>query len=97
MSNVAVRAPFACGVNNTLIVQLAPAAKVPVGLHPVLEFGSGTAKSSASGPLVVKPVKFTAALLLFITVTLIAALVELTACEPNVNIVGEIKSVPAAG
>ena len=34
MFNVAVRVPFACGVNTTLITQLAPAASVPVALHP---------------------------------------------------------------
>jgi hypothetical protein len=58
-------------------------------------FGSGTLKSSASGPLVVKPAKFTAAALLFITVTLIAALVVVSACEPNVKLLGVTVTVPA--
>jgi hypothetical protein len=88
MFNVAVRVPAACGVNSTLIVQLAPAANVPVALHPAPDEGSGTAKSSAPGPLVVNPAKLTAAVLVFITVTLCAALVVLTACEPNVKLSG---------
>jgi hypothetical protein len=96
ISNVAVRVPLACGVNSTLIVQLAPAAKVPVGLHPALEFGSGTPKSSASSPLVAKPAKFTVAVLVFFTVTLSAALVVLTVCEPNVKLPGVTVTVAAA-
>src|SRR5580658_8796032 len=98
MSNVAARAPFACGVNSTLIVQLAPAANVPVGLHPELVFGSGTLKSSASAPLVVKPVKFTGPVLVFITVTLKGALVVVSACEPNAKLLGvTVNAPPVAG
>jgi hypothetical protein len=97
MFNVAVRAPFALGVNSTLIVQLAPAASDPVGLHPEVVFGSGTPKSPAFVPLTVKPVKFTAAALLFVTVTLIGALVVVSACEPNVKLVGATVTVPAPG
>jgi hypothetical protein len=95
ISNVAVRAPAACGVNNTLIVQLAPPASVPAALHPPLVFGCGTLKSSASAPLVVNPVKFTAAVPGFVTITLNGALVVLTAWLPNVNDVGAIVIVPA--
>jgi hypothetical protein len=97
MFNVAVCVPFACGANTTLIMQLAPAANVPVGLHPVLEFGSGTAKSPAFAPLTVKPVKFTAAVLLFVTVTLNGALVVLTACEPNAKLLGVTVNVAVPG
>jgi len=97
MFNVAVCVPFACGVNTTLIMQLAPAANVPVALHPVLEFGSGTPKSAASSPLTVKPVKFTAAVLVFVTVTLKGALVELTACEPNAKLLGVTVTVAVPG
>ena len=97
MFNVAVRVPFACGVNTTPIVQLAPAANTPVGLHPELVFGSGTPKSSASAPLVVKPAKFTAALLVFVTVTLNGALVVVNACEPNVKLPGVTVNVAVPG
>src|SRR5580658_3083024 len=97
MSNVAARAPFACGVNSPLIVQLAPAANDPVGLQPPLVFGSGTLKSSASAPLVVKPVKFTAPLLVFITVTLKGALVVVSACEPNAKLLGVTVNVAVPG
>jgi hypothetical protein len=92
--NVAFRAPFACGVNNTLIVQLAPAASVPVALQPALDEGSGTAKSPAFAPLIVKPVKFTAPVPLFITVTLKGALVVVSACEPNAKLLGVTVNVP---
>jgi hypothetical protein len=88
ISNVAVRAPAACGVNSTLIVQLAPAASVPAALHPPPELGSGTLKSSASAPLVVNPAKFTAAVPVFVTITLNGALVVLIACAPNVKLLG---------
>ena len=97
MFNVAVRVPFACGVNTTPIVQLAPAANTPVGLHPELVFGSGTPKSSASAPLVVKPAKFTAALLVFVTVTLNGALVVVNACEPNAKLPGVTVNVAVPG
>ena len=95
--NVAIRAPFACGVNNTLIVQLAPAANVPVGLHPELVFGSGTAKSPAFAPLTVKPVKFTGPVLVFITVTLSGALVVVSACDPNAKLLGVTVTVAVPG
>src|SRR5580658_3902707 len=95
ISNVAVRVPAACGVNSTLIVQLAPAAKLPVALHPPLVFGCGTLKSSASAPLVVNPAKFTAAVPVFVTITLNGALVVLIACEPNVKLLGVTVTVAA--
>jgi len=84
-------------VNSTLIVQLAPAAKVPVGLHPALEFCSGTPKSSASSPLVVNPAKFTGPLLVFFTVTLNGALVVVSACEPNAKLLGVTVTVAVPG
>src|SRR5271156_5856678 len=84
---VAVRVPAAPGVNCTPIVQLAPAASVPVGLHAPPE-AAGTAKSSASSPLIVNPVKLTVAVLVFFTVTLCAAHVVLTVCDPNVKLPG---------
>jgi hypothetical protein len=77
--NVAVRPPFAPGVNTTLIVQLAPAPSVPVALHPALDVGSGTPKSPAFVPVTVNPLKFTAAVLVFVTVTLSGTLVVLKA------------------
>jgi hypothetical protein len=95
--NVAVRAPFALGVNSTLIVQLAPAANVPVALHPALDEGCGTAKSPAFTPLTVKPVKFTGPLLVFITVTLKGALVVVSACEPNAKLLGVTVTVAVPG
>jgi hypothetical protein len=58
-------------------------------------FGSDTPKSSASCPLVVNPVKFTAAVPVFITVTLNGALVVLTACGPNVKLLGVTLTVAA--
>jgi hypothetical protein len=95
--NVAVRAPFACGVNTTLIVQLAPPASVPVALHPAPEDGSGTEKSSASAPLIVNPVKFTAAVLVFVTVTINGALLVVTACDPNAKLLGVTVTVAVPG
>lgn len=75
-------------MNNTLIVQLELAASVPVGLHILTEFGNGTEKSSASGPAVANPLKFTVVAPLFETVTLSGALVVRTVCEVNVKLVG---------
>src|SRR5271155_1789207 len=95
--SVAVRAPFACGANSTLIVQLAPAASVPVALHPALDEGSGTEKSPAFAPLTVKLVKFTGPVLVFITVTLIAALVVVSACDPNAKLLGVTVTVAVPG
>jgi hypothetical protein len=97
MFNVAVRAPAACGVNITLIVQLAPAANVPVALHPELDEGSGTPKSPASSPLTVKPVKFTGPVLVFVTVTLSGALEVVRACDPNARLVGVTVTVAVPG
>jgi hypothetical protein len=79
MFSVAVRAPFAPGVNTTPIVQLAPAASVPVALHPAPDVGSGTAKSPAFVPVIVNPLKLTAAVPAFLTVTFSGALVVPTA------------------
>jgi hypothetical protein len=97
MFNVAVRVPFALGVNSTLIVQLAPAASVPSGLHMPLPVGNGTPKSPAFAPLLVNPLKFTAELLVFVTVTLIGVLVVVSACEPNVKLVGVTVTVAVPG
>jgi hypothetical protein len=97
MFNVAVRVPFAPGVNNTLIVQLAPAASVPVGLHIAPDVGSGTPKSPAFAPLIVNPLKFTAAVLVFISVTVSGALVVLNACDPNVKLLGVTVTVAVPG
>jgi len=95
MFNVAVRVPVAPGVNNTLIVQLAPAASVPVGLQTAPEDGAGTAKSPAFVPLIVKPVKLTVVVPVFVTVTLSAALVVLTVCDSNVRLLGVNVTVAA--
>jgi len=97
MSNVAVRAPFACGVNSTLIVQLAPAAKVTAALHAVPGVPAGSAKSPAFAPVIVSPLKFTAAVLGFVTVTLNGALVVVSACDPNVKLLGVTVTVAVPG
>ncbi len=97
MLSVAVRAPFADGANTTLIVQLAPAASVPVALHPAPEVGSGTEKSSASSPLIVNPLNVTVLLPVFFTVTLSGALVVVSACEPNAKLLGVTVTVAAPG
>jgi hypothetical protein len=88
MFNVALRAPAAPGVNTTLIVQLAAAAKVPVALHTVPDAPAGSAKSPAFVPVIVNALKFTAAVLVFVTVTLNGALVVVNACDPNVKLLG---------
>lgn len=71
-----------------MIVQLDLAASVPVGLHILPEVGNGTEKSSASGPAVANPLKFTVVVPLFVTVTLSGALVVSTVCEANVKLGG---------
>ena len=75
-------------MNTTLIVQLPPAASVPVGLHPAPDVAAGTAKSPAFAPLNVNPLKVTAAVLLFITVTPSGALAVLSVCKPNAKLLG---------
>jgi len=85
---VAVRDPIAEGVNSTLIVQLAPPAKVPDGLHIVPDVGNGTPKSTAFVPETVKPANVTVAVPVFETVTLCAALVVPSVCGPNVRLGG---------
>jgi hypothetical protein len=95
--NVPVRPPAACGVNTTWIMQLAPAANVPVALHPALDDGSGTAKSPASSPLTVNPVKFTGPVLVFVTVTLNGALDVVSACVPNAKLLGVTVTVAVPG
>jgi hypothetical protein len=85
---VAVRVPTAVGVNRTLIVQLAPIARLPAPLHMVPEVGNGTAKSPAFVPVTVKPAKLIAAVPVFETVTLCGALVVPTVCDVNVKLVG---------
>lgn len=87
---VAVRVPTAVGVNSTLIVQLAPTAKLPAPLHMVPEVGNGTPKSPAFVPVTVKPAKLMAAVPVFETVTLCGALVVPTVCDVNVKLVGAI-------
>jgi hypothetical protein len=88
MFNVAARAPAAPGVNSTLIVQLAPAASVPVALQAAPDVPAGTPKSPAFVPVIVNPLKLTAAVLLFVTVTLSGALVVVSACDPNIKLLG---------
>jgi hypothetical protein len=87
---VAVRVPTAVGVNRTLIVQLAPAARLPAPLHMVPEVGNGTPKSPAFVPVTVKPAKLIAAVPVFETVTLCGALVVPSVCDVNVKLVGAI-------
>jgi hypothetical protein len=94
MFNVAVRVPLAVGVNSTLIVQLAPAARVPCsGLHIAGEFGRGTPKSAEFVPVIVKPEKLTVPVPVFVTVTISAGLVVPTVCELNVKLVGDTVTV----
>ena len=79
---VAVRAPPPLGVNVTLIVQLAPAARVAP--HVVV-----LAKLFAFVPVIVIPVMAIAALPVFDSVTLRAALVTFTSWFPNASDVGD--------
>jgi hypothetical protein len=76
-----------------LIVQLAPPAKVPDGLHIVTDVGNGTLKSAAFVPETVKPANVTVAVPVFETVTLCAALVVPTVCELNVRLGGATVTV----
>jgi hypothetical protein len=71
-----------------LMVQLAPPARVPDGLHIVPDVGKGTPKSPAFAPETVKPANVTVAVPVFESVTLCAALVVPTGCGPNVRLGG---------
>lgn len=94
---VAVRVPTAVGVNKTLIVQFAPPARVPIGLHPPDIVGKGKLKSPAFVPVTVNPEKFTVAVPLFVTVTVSAALVVPTVCAAKVKLVGATVTPDVAG
>jgi hypothetical protein len=77
--NVAARAPVAVGVNVTLIVQLAFAARLPDGLHVPAPAPPPNAKSLLLAPMIEKPAKLTLVEPVLLTVTLSAPLVEPTA------------------
>jgi hypothetical protein len=76
--SVPVRVPAAVGENVTVIVQLFPAAIDDVQVVV-----------AAKSPLVVTPLFVTAAVPLFLTVTVMPALVVPVACCGNVRLVGE--------
>lgn len=92
MLRVAVSSPVAVGVNVTPIMQLAFAAKVPVGLQGV-EPLLASAKLLLFSPVIEKLVKFTGPVPVLITVTFCAGLVELTVCDANVSDVGDTVTV----
>jgi hypothetical protein len=85
---VPVRVPVPSGVNVTDIVQLAAAANVP--LHGVVPL-----PTAAKSPVV--PIESDVLTLpVFLTVTVLPALVVPTACEANVSLVGvTVTVVPA--
>jgi hypothetical protein len=86
MLSVATSSPVAVGVKVTLIVQLALAAKVPVGLQAFVPLAS--AKLLLFVPVIEKLVKVTGPVPVLATVTLCAGLVEFTGCEANVRLLG---------
>lgn len=81
-ANLAVRKPTAVGLNVTLIVQLALAARLP----PQVLLGE--AKSPASAPVNVMLLIFSVAVPVFLSVTVFAALVTPTTTLPNAKDVG---------
>jgi hypothetical protein len=91
--SVAARAPFAVGVNVTLIVQLAFAARLPDGLHVPAPAALPKAKSLLLAPMIENPAKLTAADPVLLTVTLSAPLVVPTACELYVRLGGATATV----
>ena len=86
MLSVATSSPVAAGVKVTPIVQLALAAKVPVGLHAFVPLAS--AKLLLLEPVIEKLVKVTGPVPVLVTVTFCAGLVEFTGCEANVRLLG---------
>jgi hypothetical protein len=80
MLSVATSSPVAVGVKVTPIVQLALAAKVPVGLHALVPLASAKL-------LLLVPV------IELVTVTLCAGLVEFTVCEAKVKLLGATVTV----
>jgi hypothetical protein len=93
MLSVATSSPVAAGVKVTPIVQLALAAKVPVGLHAFVPLAS--AKLLLLVPVIEKLVKVTEPVPVLATVTLCAALVVPTVWLAKVKDAGEIVIVPA--
>jgi hypothetical protein len=91
MTSVAAISPVAVGVNVTPIVQLAFAAKVPVGLQAFAPFASP--KLPLLSPVIEKLVKLTGPVPVFVTVTFCAGLVEPIVCEANVSDVGDTVTV----
>ena len=92
--NVAARAPVAVGVNVTLIVQLAVAARLPDGLHVPAPAALANAKSLLLAPLIENPAKFTAVDPVLLTVTLSAPLVAFSGWAANVKLLGATVTVP---
>lgn len=91
MLSVATSSPVAVGVKVTLIVQLALAAKVPVGLHAFVSLAS--AKLLLLVPVIEKLVKVTGPVPVLVTLTLCAGLVEFTGCEAKVRLLGATVTV----
>ena len=90
MKTDALREPVAVGANVTPIEQLAPAATL---LPQVLV----SEKSPEFVPARPMPVMFRVAVPVLVSVTLCAALVVPTICEPKVRLVGERLTAGAGG
>jgi hypothetical protein len=93
MLSVAMNSPVDVGVNVTPIVQLALAAKVPVGLHAFVPLAS--AKLLLFVPVIEKLVKVTGPVPVLVTVTFCAGLVEFIGCDANVRLLGVTVTVGA--
>lgn len=91
MASVAENSPVAVGVKVTLMVQLDPDAKFPVGLQAFVPLAS--AKLPLFSPVIEKLVKVTGPVPVFVTITLCAGLVEFTYCEENIRLLGATVTV----
>ena len=83
-----VRVPVVAGVNVTLIVQVLPAASMPVPGPPALQV-----LVSAKSPIAAPTEIVVLAVPVFFTVTALIALVVFSACAANVSLAGEIVMV----
>ncbi len=81
MVTLPVRVPFAVGVNVTLITQLDPAATLSFPLQVV-------PLARAKLPLIVTLVKLSGVFPVFVSVTVLAALVVPTFCVEKLRLVG---------
>ncbi len=91
--NVAARAPVAVGVNVTLMVQFAFAARLPDGLHVPAVAPLPNAKSLLLAPLIENPAKLAAVNPVLLTVRLCAPLVVFNGWAANVKLLGATVTV----